>query len=154
MRYRPTGFFLDGPIENSGLLYRTAAAVTIAKGDALHDNGSGLATNATTALAATFLGIAAADCASGGTVAIIPPLPDYRFWVCNGVAGTQLATNDIGEIVDLEEVNTIDCTDNTLVGWGFKIDEIDISTEALAGDGELVTAGGFAKGHFEIKGAA
>lgn len=154
MKYRKTGFHLDGPIDAGGLIYKTAAAVTIAKGDVLHDDGSGYATNATTAFAATFLGVAAADCAANGEVAIIPPLPHYRFWVCNSVTGTQLAQTDVNEIVDLEEVNTIDCTDTTVVGWGFQIDEIDISAEALAADGEAATDGGFAKGRFVVEGEA
>jgi hypothetical protein len=147
--YKPTGFTLDGIIEGSGLLVRTAAAVTIAKGDALHDDGNGYATNATTAFSNAFLGIAAHACTSGGSISIIPPNPEYKFWVCNGVAGTQLAQTDVGETCDLEEVNTIDCTDNTVAGWGFVIEAIDISTAALAADGELAAAGGFAKGHFE-----
>lgn len=141
--YRPTGFTLDGNIDNSGLLYRTAAAVTIVKGDALHDDGSGYATNATTAFDNAFLGIAAHGCTSGESIAIIPPNPHYRFWVANGSA-TVAAQTDIGEVVDLEACNTIDVTDNTLVAWGFHVEAIDISTPALA-----VEDGGFVKGHFE-----
>lgn len=160
MRYRKTGFHLDGPIDANGLLYKKAAAVAIKKGDALHDDGSGYATNAITAFAATFLGVAAEDCANSAgaagdlSVAIIPPLPHYRFWVCNSVTGTQLAQTDVNETVDLEECNTIDCTDNTVVGWGFQIDEIDISAEALAADGEAAADGGFAKGRFVVEGDA
>lgn len=148
-RYRKTGFVLDSMLKY-GVIYRTAAAVTIAKGDVLHDNGSGLATNAITEFADTFLGVAAADCAASGTVAIIPPSPDYRWIVCNS-GSTILATSDIGEIVDLEEVNNIDSSDTDVVGWGFQIDEIDISAEALAADGEAATAGGFCHGHFVKK---
>jgi hypothetical protein len=149
MRYRNPGFHLDSPLKY-GVIYRTAASVTIVKGDALHDDGSGLATNAIIELAATFLGIAAADCAASGTVPIIPPSPDYYFWVVNS-GSTVLATSDIGEIVDLEACNTIDSSDEDVAGWGFQIDEIDISAEALAADNEAATAGGFAKGHFTLK---
>ena len=141
--YNTTGFRLDSPIEAGDVCYITAAAVTIAKGDALHDNGSGLVTNATTAFAATFMGIAGADCASGGSCMVIRPNPRLAFIVANASA-TVAAATDVGESVDLEAVNTIDVTDNTLVEWGFRIVEIDISAAALA-----AAAGGFVKGYFE-----
>lgn len=140
--YQTSGFRCDGPLEAGDVVYITAAAVTIVKGDALHDNGAGLVTNAVTAFAATFMGIAGADCASGGSCMVIKPNSRLSFWVPNASA-TVAATTDVGEIVDLEAVNTIDVTDNTVVAWGFMIDEIDISTQALA-----AVAGGYVKGRF------
>lgn len=142
--YKTTGFRLDGPLENGDITYCLAAAVTIAKGDALHDNGSGLVTNATTAFAATFVGIAAEDCASGALCPIIKPNFKNQFWVANASA-TVAAQTDVNEIVDLggSSCNKIDVTDNTLVAWGFLIDEIDISAAALA-----AAPGGFVKGRF------
>lgn len=147
--YRTSGFVQDTPLVNPGLLNRTAAAVTIKKGDAIFDNGAGLATNATTAFDATFIGIAAADCASGGNCLIIPADAGVRFWVVNASA-TQAATTDIGEVIDLEANNTVDVSDVTVTanGWGFMVDAIDISTAALAADGVAVTGGGFVCGRF------
>lgn len=141
--YWNTGFRLDGPIETGDIVDMPAAAVTIAKGDALHDNGSGLVTNAVTAFAATFMGIAAEDCSPGGTCKVIRPNPKNAFWVPNASA-TVAAATDVGETVDLEAVNTIDVTDNTVVEWGFRIVEIDTSASALA-----AKAGGFVRGYFE-----
>ena len=51
------------------------------------------------------------------------------------------AATDRGEIVDLEAAGTIDVTDTTVIGWGFFIDEIDISAAAL-----VAAAGGFVIG--------
>ncbi len=141
--YFATGFRLDGPIEAGDIDYCTAAAVTIKAGDAIHDDGNGLATNATTAFAATFKGVAGADCASGAQCMIIKPNSRLVFWVPNVTSGTLLATTDIGEIVDLSTCNTIDDTDNSVVGWGFVIDAIDITAAALAASSK-----GFAKGRF------
>lgn len=141
--FQASGFRLDGPIEAGDVVYLTADNVTIAKGDALHDNGAGKVTNATTAFAATFMGIAGADCAANGTCMVIRPNPKLAFWVPNGSATVADAT-DVGESVDLEACNTIDVTDNTLVEWGFRIVEIDISAEALDAN-----TGGYVKGYFE-----
>lgn len=140
--YQAAGFRLDGPLENGDISYYTAAAVTILKGQAIHDNGSGLATNAVTALAATFLGIALEDCASGAVCPVIKPSFKNSFWVPNASA-TVAAATDVGEIVDLEAAGSIDVTDNTLVAWGFIVDEIDISAAALSAN-----AGGYVKGRF------
>lgn len=143
--YQTSGFRCDGPLEAGDVVYITAAAVTIVKGDALHDNGSGLVTNATTAFAGTFMGIAGADCASGGSCMVIRPNPKLAWWVPNASA-TVAATTDVGESVDLggSSCNKIDVTDNTLVEWGLRIVEIDISAQAVA-----AVTGGFVKGYFE-----
>jgi hypothetical protein len=68
-RYHATGFFPLG--EPPARRVATAAAVTIVKGDALHWS-AGTLTNATIALAATFAGIAAADCAASGECEYYP----------------------------------------------------------------------------------
>ena len=146
--YYKDGFTLDGCIQNAGLLPdRTCAIVTILKGQALHDNGSGLATNATTVLANTFLGIAAHDVDNSGdddyVVKIIPPQQDYRFWV-KVEADALIAIDNIGETVDLEQNDSIDVSDETLVAWGFKIIAIDVSTGAVAAN-----TYGYAYGSFE-----
>lgn len=140
--YQAAGFRLDGPLESGDVTYYTAAAVTILKGQAIHDDGSGLATNAVTALAATFLGIALEDCASGGSCAVIKPTLKNSFWVPNASV-TVAAATDVGELVDLEAAGSIDVTDNTLVAWGFRVEAIDISAAALSAN-----AGGYVKGCF------
>jgi hypothetical protein len=141
--YQATGFRLDGPLENGDIVYITAAAVTIAKGDALHDNGSGLVTNATTAFAATFMGIAAEACASGAVCPVIRPNSKHLWWV--PCASVLAATTDIGEIVDLggSSCNKVDVSDNTLVAWGFRVEEIDVSAAAVAANTQ-----GYVKGAF------
>ena len=149
LHYYKDGFTLDGCLQNSGLLPpRECAIVTILKGQALHDNGSGLATNATTALANTFLGIAAHDQDNSGDdsleVSIIPPLQDYRFWV-KVELDALVAVDNIGETVDLAATNdSIDVSDETVAAWGFKIIEIDVSADAIAAN-----TYGYAKGVFE-----
>lgn len=141
--YQTTGFRCVEPLQSGDVVYKTAAAVTIAKGDALHDDGAGLVTNAVTALAATFAGIAGADCASGGQCMVIVPNSRLSFVVAVGTGTTLAAITDVGEIVDLEACNTVDVTDNTLVAWGFVVDEIDVSTAAVAASSK-----GFVKGRF------
>lgn len=148
MRYL-VGFNLDSMLETGGLLsLKVAAGVSISKGQALIDNGSGYVTNSVSAFAATFVGIAACDADNSGgsdgdiNVQVIPPLPHYRFWVPNESA-TVATQDDVGEICDLESNDGIDVTDNSATGWGFMIDEIDISADALA-----VEDGGYCKGHF------
>lgn len=152
MRYL-TGFRLLSQLKGSGLKYYKASDDNISKGDALFQNANGYAVNDQTAFKKGFLGIAAEDCDnSGGSegdkeVAVIPPLQEYKFMVQNE-SGTQIAQADVGEIVDLDSANGIDVTDETCIYWGFQVDEIDTSTEALAADGVASTGGGFAIGHF------
>lgn len=148
MRYLTTGFAPVNAIKDEGLRWMPQAAVNITKGQALFDNGSGYVTNVGTAFAATFLGIAAADsdnsAGSNGDVSIpvILPLPGRKFWVKNESA-TVAAQTDVGEIVDLESNDGIDVTDTTCTSWGFRVDEIDISSDAVA-----AAAGGFVMGSF------
>ena len=149
MRYAE-GFILDTPLTSVGLkYYPVAASTTIAKGDAVKDNGSGYLTLATDGIGAAFLGIAhsAADNGSGAVgainCAVIPPMPNLSFWVKNESA-TVAAQTDVGEIIDLDSEDGVDVTDVTTSVWGFIVDEIDISAKALA-----YAAGGFVKGRFQ-----
>ena len=146
-RYPARGFHPIG--EPPARRVMTAAAVTIYKGDALHDDTSGYATNATTAFAATFLGVAAADCASGGQCEYYPPDDKTQYIVACG-DNNALQQTDVGIVVDLQECYTIDHNDTITEGVGFFIDEIDISTAALAA---YTDAYGYAIGHFVVKGA-
>ena len=95
--------------------YPVKASVTIAKGDALKDDGAGFAQLVTTsATSSDFLGIAASP-ANNGTgidgainVAIIPPLPQYKFYVYCGT-GT-LVPSDRGEFLAFKDEDEVDRT--------------------------------------------
>ena len=136
MRYQATGFIpVNEPPATRRIL--CAATIDIVKGDALHDDGNGYATNATTAFdSATFLGFAAEDvdntpAVAGKTVAYHPinAATQYRVPVEENAAITQTA---IGTNVDMEDVNNIDISDASTEGLAFRIDAIDISADAIA----------------------
>ena len=148
--YRAAGFSLMDNVEHSGLRKYPCDTDNIAKGDALHDDGNGYVTNAITAFADTFRGIAAhaADNSGGSAgdlnVLVVPPLEKYQFIV--PVEADALVTQTaVGLIVDLESVNTVDISDTTGASnaKGLMIDEIDVSTDAIA-----VTTYGYVIGHF------
>ena len=147
-KYITQGFVPATLISELGILYLDQAAVAIDKGDAIFDNGAGFATNVGTAFAATFRGFAhvtkdnSAGSAGDTQIAIIPAAKDIQYWVKAGT--TTLAQTDVGEIVDLVTNDSIDPADITLVEWGFLIDEIDISTDAVAANTQ-----GFALGRFQ-----
>ena len=141
-------FRLDDPIDVGALKHYPAADVNIAKGDIVVDDGNGYATNASiTAFAATFIGVAAADCSnSTGSdgdldVKVIKPLPSKSFIA--PVEDMLVAQTDISEIVDLNSEDGLKVNDTTVVAWGFVIDEIDVSAAAIAAN-----TYGFAKGRF------
>jgi len=149
--YKATGFSLISSLQPDGVMTYPAASVSIAKGDALHNDGTGYATNATTAFADTFLGIAANTVDNSGgskgdlNVMIIPPLPSHKFIVpCSADATATQAY--VGIIVDLAATcNTVDLTDSTGAAnaMGLLVDEIDISADAIAAN-----TYGYAIGHF------
>ena len=144
------GFRLDGPVQPGDVSPMPAAAVNIRKGDFIIDNGAGYVTNASvTAVAAGTGFVAIEDCdnsgGSNGTLSVlcIPVnLAKNKWWVPNESA-TVAAQTDVGEVVDLESEDGIDVTDTTTTGYGFAIEEIDISAEAI-----VASAGGFVKGRF------
>lgn len=148
--YKAAGFTLLSKLDEGGLKRYPCDADNIAKGDALHDDGTGYATNAITAFAATFLGIAVhAQDNSGGSkgdlyVLVIPPLEKYQF-IVPVEADALITQTAVGTIVDLQSVNTVDISDLTGAAnaKGLFIDEIDASTEAVA-----VNTFGYALGHF------
>jgi hypothetical protein len=64
------------------------------------------------------------------------------------VAANALITRDaIGSIVDLENNDDIDISDTVSEGIGFRIDGIDVCTDAVAAN-----TYGYAIGHFEVVG--
>ena len=149
-RYQTDGFI---PITfPPARVVRQAAAVNIVKGDALHDDGNGYATNAVTAFASNFLGVAAADCNNSAGAAgdldveIYPPTDQCQYIV--PVAENAVITRTIvGTYVDLENNDDVDISDNVTEGWSFFIEEIDASTEAVAAN-----TYGYAIGRFRVVG--
>jgi hypothetical protein len=143
-RYQADGFIPvnDPPARRT----MTAAAVTIVKGDVLQDNGSGLATNAGTAFAATHFGVAAADCASGGTVQYYP-FDTKTQYIVPVATNALISTTIIGTVCNLGNNDDLDISSNPVTGIGFWVDAIDVSAEAVA-----VNTYGYAIGHFVVVG--
>jgi hypothetical protein len=101
---------------------------------------AGVALNANTAAEASAAGVMTALC--------IPILPQHIFAV--PVEANALITQAaVGTIVDLQSANTIDIADAITLGYGFRIDAIDVSAEAIDAN-----AYGFAIGHFEYVAAS
>lgn len=144
--YIPSGFRLDGSIEEGDLMYVLQDAVTTKIGDAIFATATGC-TNVGTQLVSSFLGVSAA--AQVVTVAgvtflpIIKPNPNKFFWAPVGSAAvvTQAA---VGTLCDLKANNSIDLTDNTNTIWLFQISDFDASTLAVNAN-----ASGFVKGSFQ-----
>jgi hypothetical protein len=146
MRYLATGFI---PITEPKVRRQaTAAAVTIAKGDVLHWS-AGTLTNAVLSFAATFAGVAAADCASGGTVEYYPADQEVQYIVRCDANTVLVSATHVGTNVDVELAGTIDISNTITEGWAFQIDRVDISAAALAAHAD---AFGYAIGHFRVIG--
>ena len=151
-RYAP-GFTLLSQIDGHGLTYLPVGiSVAIAKGDALV-LASGYATLATT-LQAKSVWISqsvntAAEAVANGTIdaACIPIISAYKFMVPE--EDNLLVLADVGNIIDLQSEDGIDNSDAVTLGYGFMIDEIDVSTAAVAAN-----TYGYAIGHFEYVAAS
>lgn len=149
--YQAAGFYLISKLQTGGLKKGIlTTGQNIAKGDALYDAGSGLLSAQTSDFTAAFMGIAAEavdDSASAGgkTIMYIPPYPHNQFSV--PCATTVIAQTDVGELIDLDDdANTVNPADTITTGWGFVVDDIDISAGALAAKTQ-----GYAIGHFEMR---
>lgn len=148
--YPATGFLaLTEVTKGGGPRSYLQAAVAIAKGDFIHDDTAGYATNATTSFTVAAIGVATETVSnSGGSlgdtkILVIPWQFDVQYIVA--VEENALITQTaVGTLVDLQSVNTIDINDTTIAtGPGFWIDEIDVSVAAIAAN-----TFGFAIGHF------
>lgn len=144
------GFQLVGPAKPDDVSSMKAAAVNIAKGDVLIDNGAGFVTNASiTAFSDVATWIAIEPCNNSAGVAgdlsvlAVPISIASNVWIVPNASATVAAQTDVGEIIDLESEDDVDVTDTSLVGWGFIVEEIDISAAAL-----VAKAGGFVRGRF------
>jgi hypothetical protein len=146
-RYQANGFIPvnEPPARRNAL----AATVTIVKGDALHDDGSGYMTNTGTVFAATHMGIAASGVVGDSSTKYVEYYPlDTKTQYSVPVAANALITRDaIGSLVNLEANDDIDISDTETEGIAFRIDDIDVSADAIAAN-----AYGYAIGHFEVVG--
>lgn len=143
-RYQVTGFIPvnDAPTRKTA----TAAAVTITKGDSLFWT-AGTLTNANITFAATFAGVAAADCASGETVEYFPVDEKTRYSVPVATNAVLVAATHVGTNNDLSAHGTLALNDDPTEGFAFQIDDIDISAEAI-----VANTYGYAIGHFRVIG--
>ena len=141
------GFRIVSQLETSGLRwYSPTGALDIQVGDALVIT-SGLLALATADIGITFAGIAysentAAQSTAGAKVAVIPPLQHYQFKVKVG-SEDLITTGQIGLTYDIDSEISIDENDTTWSVWGFFVDEIDVSAEAIDAN-----TYGYAVGHF------
>jgi len=145
-RFRTTGFIALGePPARRSIL---AATVDIAKGDILHDDGNGKATNAITAFAATCLGVAAAPCNNTPDASLSVeyyPLDTKTQYIVPVGSNAVITQTIIGTKIDMYTVNTIDISNTTTEGVAFFVDEIDASAAAVA-----INTYGYAIGHFVV----
>lgn len=141
-KYHASGFMPLG--EPPARRVMTAAVVDIAKGDALHDDTNGVATNADVLFTALFLGIAAAPCDNTPTLSLsveyYPFNKDVQYIV--PVADSLIATTNIGTLINLSACGTVAHGVTVAEGVAFFVDDIDVSTAAVA-----VNAFGYAIGH-------
>jgi len=146
-RYYADGFIPvnDPPARRNAL----AATVTIVKGDALQDNGSGYMTNAGTAFAATHMGIAAAGVVGDSSTKYVEYYPlDTKTQYIVPVSTDALITRDaIGSLCNLGNNDDLDIATNPTEGIAFRVDDIDVTAEAIAAN-----TYGYAIGHFEVVG--
>ena len=154
--YQATGFYCLDKIGPGGLRSFPMAIVSISKGHVLTDDTAGYVTNTAADFGASNLmaGVAAepVDNSAGalGTkdILVIPALPNYRFSV--RVDNALITRTSVGTYADIGTANgAISTADVPTEGWGFKIDDIDVSAEAVAAN-----AYGYAIGHFEMIGTA
>lgn len=146
-RYQANGFI---PVNEPPARRRNlAATVTIVKGDAIEDNGSGYLTNAAVLFTALFMGVAAIDVVGDSSTKYVEYYPlDTKTQYSVPVAANAVITRDaIGSCVDLENNDDIDISDTNSEGIVFRIDDIDISADAIAAN-----TYGYAIGHFEVLG--
>lgn len=145
-RYQANGFipFAESP---SRITRQMAMTITVVKGDIMIDDGSGYATNTAVLFAATVLGPAAEDHTGGATDGAesieIFPLDFDTLYIVPVAGSTAISRDAVGTYVDLETNGTIDITDIVTEGLSFFIEDIDISTDAIAAN-----TAGYAIGRF------
>ncbi len=144
--YIPSGFRLDGSIEEGDAVNYLQDAVNVKVGDAIFATATGC-TNVGTQFASTFLGVAAysqnVSVAGVTPLLVIKPNQAKLFWIPVGSA-TLVTQAAVGTSVDLKANNSVDLTDTTNTNWLFEIVDFDASTLAVAAN-----AAGFVKGKFQ-----
>ncbi len=151
-RYMP-GFQLINELQHKRN-YPVGIGVSIAIGDLLILT-SGYIALGTTLQEVIPAGIAmqtntAAEAVANGTVTcdVIPCLPQYQFMVpCE--ATDLITVAQVGTLYDLQTEDGIDEGDAVTLGTGFFVDEVDVSSGAVAAN-----AFGYAIGHFEYVAAS
>lgn len=148
-RYQTHGFIpINEPPARRTML---AATVEIVKGDVLQDDGSGYATNAGTAFAATHFGVAAADLdnspAVSGAKVEYYPFDDKTQYIVPVSTNAVLTQTAIGTFCNLGNNDDLDIATNPTEGIAFRIDAIDICADAIAAN-----TYGYAIGHFCVVG--
>ncbi len=149
-RYTP-GFSLINDRPFKVRQYPCGSGVAVARGDYLIITAGylalGTSLQATTPVSAGVANYAhtAAEASSNGlfNVEVIPPLEIYD-WLVPCEDDAIIVQTDVGTLRDLQSEDGIDNGDTVTAGRGFYIDEIDVSSAALAAQ-----ANGFAIGHFE-----
>ncbi len=127
------------------------SGVAVAKGDVLVANSGYIAIASTLEGNAEVLGIAQSDCTAAEASAdgavdilVLPILQQYQFIVpCE--ATDLITVAQVGKIYNLQSEDGIDEGDaSDDEGYGFRVDAVDVSTEAVAAE-----TFGYAIGHFE-----
>ncbi len=146
-RYQTDGFV---PVNDPpARIHMLADTDTIVKGDVLHDDGNGKATNVVAVLdSALFLGVAAANCDNSGDddlkVEMYPFDPRTRYIVPVAAPAAAITQTAVGLNVHLQSNDDIDIGDAVTTGMSFKIDGIDISDRAIAANTYGYALGKFA----------
>lgn len=150
-------FQLLSELDSSALRYfptKIATAITEGGATILTSGYLDIATTLQGVVVAGILvtpGVTVAASVANGTIsaAVIPITNPNNRWMVPVEQNAAITQAAVGTIVDLQSANTIDISDTVTLGYGFCIDEIDISVAALAAN-----AKGFAIGHFEYVAAS
>lgn len=149
------GFHLLSALDESGLIYKgVKQSQAITRGRVV-GYSSGYVQQVTSLQGAALAGIAAKSNTAGEASAdgaidcgLIPLLSKHRFSV-PVEANALITVAAIGTIIDLQSANTVDISDLVTLGYGFHVDDIDVSDEAVDAN-----TYGFAIGHFEYVAAS
>jgi len=151
MRYQAHGFIpINFPPARRNM--GVAAGITIVKGDVLQDDGSGYATNAATAFAATHFGVAASDRDNSAGAADALDAEYYPFdtktqYIVPVSTDALITRTAVGTFCNLGNNDDLDIATNPTEGIAFRVDDIDVSAEAIAAN-----TFGYAIGHFVVIG--
>lgn len=149
------GFRLISELDRKGLrTYPVKSGQAVSRGRMLGFS-SGYVQQVTSIQAVQLAGISTDEntageaSADGAVKAKVIPLTNGHQFAVPVEANALITQAAVGTIVDLQSANTIDINDAITLGWGFRIDAIDVSDEAIAANEY-----GFAIGHFEYVAAS